>query len=389
MLYLSFIAALLLNVLLQLIVVEIPAPEALYPIGVLTAFALGRVLGEFSGRKALLFAGVNALVFFAILLRIVPYWGDYFLTGAVLSASFAPLLLGWLSRHSSRLHWAWLAPIGFMMIFSSNAPLHEGYHRMKFFEGVLILLLAAWSLRHHLTTVPRHVLFLLPFLAIEVWTGLSPNTTLLFPTWPLAAIFAVLTYLIASVLPSRWGRRLGGSAVLAGALVFTLVGFRPLMFQDDFEQGSDPYRVPFGAMEKVGPLGITPAAYENKTVYVDLWSINCGVCFHMYPEIEALYEEFGDQPHTAVVTVTSGRFDDREDIEAFLEKHQFKFPVLYDRKSVLATYLKTSGVPISFLVEPDGTIIDLHRGFNTHLADYYWTRVRGHLRRYQNGPNGS
>jgi thiol-disulfide isomerase/thioredoxin len=357
-------------------------PETAFLLGTVFAFGMGRLMGQFSWGKLLLLAGGLIGAVCMTLFVIKPGIEENYFVQAFLPGTSPAVVLGWLHGKTGRIHWTGLLLVGILIAVTSTAPYAIGLHRVKVICNALTLVMAAAALRGQLKPGYRHLLVLAPWVVVEVLSGQLPDTIVVFQAFPVGFFFSLLGYLLVSFLPGRQTRLIGGGLALSATLVYAFVWFNSWMLSNSFSQNSDPYRVPFGSLVALNSIGDSPATYEKKVVYVDMWSIFCGACRPMFPEIEKLHREYEDHPGVAVVTVTSGRYDKREKLEAFLAEKQFDFPVMYDEKSLIAEHFQMDGVPVSFFVLPDGRIVDYHGGFNAQLADLYWKRVRERLREY-------
>ena len=101
------------------------------------------------------------------------------------------------------------------------------------------------------------------------------------------------------------------------------------------------------------------ADYEGQWVLVNVWASWCLPCRDEAPALEAFYREHKDQnqgPDLEVLGVdTQG--DNTEEALAFVDEFELSYPQLHDGAGDYAEEeLKTTGVPESFLVAPDGTL---------------------------------
>ena len=63
--------------------------------------------------------------------------------------------------------------------------------------------------------------------------------------------------------------------------------------------------------------------------------------------------------------------NERKDAMRFLEKVPANFQIAYDPKGELASSMKLKAMPSSFLINPDGRVIETHLGFiENDIADY-------------------
>jgi thiol-disulfide isomerase/thioredoxin len=105
---------------------------------------------------------------------------------------------------------------------------------------------------------------------------------------------------------------------------------------------------------------IKPADLAGKLVYVDFWASWCGPCQASFPWLKAMHEQYAAK---GLVIVAVNVDKDRSDANRFVAKFGPPFVVAYDPAGTTADAFRVDGMPESFLIGPDGTIVYSHRGF--------------------------
>jgi peroxiredoxin len=107
---------------------------------------------------------------------------------------------------------------------------------------------------------------------------------------------------------------------------------------------------------------ISLAAYRGKVVYLDFWASWCGPCAQALPALDALRKEFppGD---FQVVAVNVDR--ESKSAKAFLRKRPIGYPSALDPKGAIPAQFGVEVMPTSFLIDRDGTVRHVQRGFRT------------------------
>lgn len=107
---------------------------------------------------------------------------------------------------------------------------------------------------------------------------------------------------------------------------------------------------------------ITSASMQGRITVLDFWNSACGVCFQKFPELDALYTDYADDPMVNVYAVNLPIADETDAANfAMIEERGHVFPQLF-AKDADATRERFSivGVPIVIVLDGEGQIV--HRG---------------------------
>lgn len=97
--------------------------------------------------------------------------------------------------------------------------------------------------------------------------------------------------------------------------------------------------------------------YQGKVVFVNFWATWCEPCKEEMPSMERLYKVMKSKPFE--ILAISLDQDPVKDVPKFLKQTQLtlSFPVLVDLEQKVSKHIfKTTGVPESFIIQPDGKI---------------------------------
>ena len=125
---------------------------------------------------------------------------------------------------------------------------------------------------------------------------------------------------------------------------------------------SDPDAVPAPDFTLVDQYGNehTLSDYKGKTVFLNFWATWCGPCRSEMPEIQALYEKYGENEEDLVVlgvaTPNLGQEGSAEDIAAFLEDQGYTFPTVMDETGFISAMYGISAYPTTFMIDADGNV---------------------------------
>ena len=93
---------------------------------------------------------------------------------------------------------------------------------------------------------------------------------------------------------------------------------------------------------------------RGKPLLVNLWATWCGPCRVEMPEIQELYERYGDQ--VQVVGVSLDSRGSEAQVRRFIENLGVTFSILLDPDERVVRQFKTIGVPATFLIDAEGTL---------------------------------
>lgn len=106
---------------------------------------------------------------------------------------------------------------------------------------------------------------------------------------------------------------------------------------------------------------VTLASLRGRTVLLNVWATWCTPCRTEIPALQRLHDRFGANG-LEVVGVSVDADDDEDKIRSFMIDFRMTYPVWRDpAERVSATFL-VIGIPATFLVGPDGTLLFRHIG---------------------------
>lgn len=109
----------------------------------------------------------------------------------------------------------------------------------------------------------------------------------------------------------------------------------------------------------------TLSDYKGKTVFLNFWATWCGPCQSEMPDIQALYEKYGENSGDLVVlgianpktdAYPTNREGTQEEVEQFMEERGYTFPVLMDTTGQVFAYYGISAFPTTFMIDAGGNV---------------------------------
>lgn len=115
----------------------------------------------------------------------------------------------------------------------------------------------------------------------------------------------------------------------------------------------------------------TLSEYRGKTVFLNFWATWCGPCKMEMPDIQALFEEYGENSEDLIVLGVAnpkteenpGNADEsQEDVEAFLEENGYTYPVAMDTTGEIFQTYGISAFPTTFMITEEGKVFGYASG---------------------------
>lgn len=91
---------------------------------------------------------------------------------------------------------------------------------------------------------------------------------------------------------------------------------------------------------------------DHEVVVLNVFATWCGPCEREFPEMEKVYEEYGDK--AAFLAVSTDPLDTLEDIAAYKESHGLTFPMGYTADGL--DFFVTTSYPTTFVIDRNGVV---------------------------------
>ncbi|HEY1393781.1 MAG TPA: TlpA disulfide reductase family protein [Methylibium sp.] len=112
---------------------------------------------------------------------------------------------------------------------------------------------------------------------------------------------------------------------------------------------------------------------RGQVVLVNFWATWCGPCRQEMPHLNSLYEKYRT---SGFVLLGVNVDDDARNAVGVASKLGLKFPVLFDTDKKVSKLYELVTMPSTVLIDRDGRVRYVHRGYLDGYADTYDKQIR-------------
>jgi len=113
--------------------------------------------------------------------------------------------------------------------------------------------------------------------------------------------------------------------------------------------------------------------FRGQVVLINFWATWCGPCRQEMPKLDELYKRY----KRAGVAVWGVNVEDDSSLpENFLKNNPVDFPILYDVTSEVSERYNVDAMPTTVIVDRDGKIRHLHRGYKPGYEKIYRQQIK-------------
>jgi len=117
--------------------------------------------------------------------------------------------------------------------------------------------------------------------------------------------------------------------------------------------------------------------YRGDVVMINFWATWCGPCRQEMPLLDDLYSRY-QRVGFSLLGVNID--DDSRRAMQMIEELGVSFPVLFDSAKQVSKLYEVEAMPVTVLVDREGTVRHVHHGYKPGYEDKYLTEIRALLR---------
>ena len=117
--------------------------------------------------------------------------------------------------------------------------------------------------------------------------------------------------------------------------------------------------------------------YRGDVVMVNFWATWCGPCRQEMPLLDELYSRY-ERVGFSLLGVNID--DDSRKAMNMVSELGVSFPVLFDARKEVSKLYEVDAMPVTVLIDREGTIRYVHHGYKPGYEDKYLDQIRSLLR---------
>jgi len=117
--------------------------------------------------------------------------------------------------------------------------------------------------------------------------------------------------------------------------------------------------------------------YRGDVVMINFWATWCGPCRQEMPLLDDLYSRYERVGFTLLGVNID---DDSRRAMKMIEELGVNFPVLFDDGKDVSKLYAVEAMPVTVLVDREGTVRHVHHGYKPGYEEKYLTEIRALLR---------
>ncbi len=150
-----------------------------------------------------------------------------------------------------------------------------------------------------------------------------------------------------------------------------------VVLSTDISAGLEKVAAPDFTLKSADGKNIRLSEFRGDVVLINFWASWCGPCRQEMPVLSDLHDRYKSLGFTVLgINVEENSSDARR----LLGKIPVSFPILFDNTSTVSKQYDVVAMPSTVIVDRDGNMRYLHKGYKPGLEDVYLQQVRELIR---------
>ena len=141
--------------------------------------------------------------------------------------------------------------------------------------------------------------------------------------------------------------------------------------------GLEQSAAPDFTLKSVDGENLRLSEFRGEVVLINFWASWCGPCRQEMPVLSDLHDRYRALGFTVLGVNVE---EDSAEARKLLKKMPVSFPVLLDNESVVSKQYDVVAMPSTVLVDRNGNMRYLHKGYKPGLEDVYLQQIRDLVR---------
>jgi peroxiredoxin len=100
--------------------------------------------------------------------------------------------------------------------------------------------------------------------------------------------------------------------------------------------------------------------YRGKLVFLNFWATWCPYCVEEMPDLDRANKKLAKEGKAVILAVDSK--ESYQTVKDYVDKNNLSLPVLLDETGQVSAQYGVQGIPITFIINPDGTFYNAISG---------------------------
>jgi len=136
-------------------------------------------------------------------------------------------------------------------------------------------------------------------------------------------------------------------------------------------------QAPDFALKSASGENLRLSEYRGDVVMINFWATWCGPCRQEMPLLDDLYSRYRRVGFSLLGVNID---DDSRRAMQMVEELGVSFPVLFDESKEISKLYQVEAMPVTVLVDREGTVRHVHHGYKPGYEEKYLTEIRSLLR---------